>query len=55
MSRFDFTLKYLLEMKIKKINRLSRRLDIRINEDRLGFLFLFYFLLTFYFFLLLLG
>jgi len=35
LSRFDFTLKYVLDTKIMKIDRLNRRLDwkIRIEKD----------------------
>ena len=35
MSRFDFTLKHVLDTKIMKIDRLNRRLDwkIRIEKD----------------------
>ena len=33
MSRFDFTLKYVPEIKIKKADRLSRRLDWKIGME----------------------
>ena len=33
MLKFNFTLKYVLEIKIGKINRLSRRLDYKIGIE----------------------
>ena len=34
MSRFDFTLKHVLGMRIGKADRLSRRLDWKIGVDK---------------------
>ena len=31
--RFDFTLKYVLEIKIEKVDRLSRRLDWKVGVE----------------------
>ena len=33
LSRFDFTLKYVLETKIKKVDRLSRRPDWKVETE----------------------
>ena len=33
MSRFDFTLKYILGVRIKKTDRLSRRLDLKVGME----------------------
>ena len=35
LSRFDFTLKYVLETKMRKVDRLSKRLDwkVRVEKD----------------------
>ena len=33
MSRFDFTLKHILGIKIGKVNRFSRRLDWKIGVE----------------------
>ena len=35
MSRFDFTLKYVLETKMEKVNRLSRRLDWKVGIEKM--------------------
>ena len=34
LSRFDFTLKHVLEVRIEKADRLSRRLDWKIGVER---------------------
>ena len=34
LSRFDFTLKYVPETKIRKANRLSRRLDWKLGVEK---------------------
>jgi len=34
LSRFNFTLKYMLETKMKKTDRLSRRLDWKIDIEK---------------------
>ena len=33
LSRFDFTLKHILETKMEKTNRLSRRLDWKVGTE----------------------
>ena len=33
LSRFDFTLKYILGVRIKKTDRLSRRLDLKVGME----------------------
>jgi len=34
LSRFDFTLKHVLGTKIRKVNRLSRRLDWKVDVKK---------------------
>ena len=34
LSRFDFTLKHVLGVRIEKVDRLSRRLDWKIGVER---------------------
>ena len=34
MSRFDFILKYVLEARMEKVDRLSRRLDWKVGVEK---------------------
>ena len=39
LSQFNFNLKYILEMKIGKIDRLSKRLDQKVRVEKDNFFF----------------